>query len=370
MARRSADNAVTELTKHLGGKPALVVMVCWGNEQERQALAQLVERTPWTIFCRGDATPELRKIRDWARDAGLLGGRVYVADQEGQSLWLAGDMADAVWLAPGLAHPPSQKEIMRVLHPGGVCLASGSVVRKPAQTGADEWGHPYHGPDNNVVSQDRLARLPGELRFQTYPLYAAMPNQTLLAGGRLFFFTGHIAFHEREEPLLNTLTVLNAYNGLKLWSRPLSPKYVVHNLVKLATQSEVVFAEGSTLWILDAATGAERGKLSVPAEAAAAGDTDWKWLAHDGNRLLAALGPPDGKVAPHRQKWPGGNWPWDVADAQYSPVVENFGQARRLAAFEYPRDEAPMELQRAGAAGRPHSVPERGSHLRAGPQST
>ena len=333
----SANDAVIELSERLGRKSALVVVVCEGNEQDRHVLARLVERTPWTIFCRGDASSGLRKIHDWARDGGLLGGRVYVADGEGESLWLAGDMTDAVWLAPGLAHPPSESEILRVLHPGGVYAASGRVVQKPAEGGADEWGHPCHRPDNNVVSQDRLAHLPGELRFQTYPLYAAMPNQTLLAGGRLFFFTGHIAFHEREEPLLNALTVLNAYNGLKLWSRPLNPNYVVHNLVKFATQNEVVFAEGGTLWILDAATGAERARLPVPAEAAAAGDTDWKWLAQDGNKLLAALGPPDGKVAPHRQKWPGGNWPWDVANAQYSPIVENFGQARRLAAFEYPQ---------------------------------
>ena len=333
----SADDAVVELSKHLSMKPALVVVVCAGNEQDQHAVAQLVARTPWTIFCRGDATSGLRKIHDWARDCGLLGGRVYVADQRGDSLWLAGDLADAVWLAPGLTQPPSEKELLRVLHPGGVCIAPGRVLVKPPQDGVDEWRHPYHLPDNNVVSQDRVARLPGELRFQTYPLFAAMPNQTLLAGGRLFFFSGHIAFHEREEPLLNTLTVLNAYNGLRLWSRPLDPKYVVHNLVKLATDGEVVFAEGGTLWILDAATGRERGKFNVPAEAAAAGDTDWKWLAQDGSKLWAALGPPDAHVAPHRQKWQAGHWPWDVANEHSWNIVENFGAARRLAAFAYPQ---------------------------------
>jgi hypothetical protein len=169
------------------------------------------------------------------------------------------------------------REVLRVLHPGGVCVASGKVVIKPPQSDVDEWRHPYHGPDNNVVSKDRTASLPGELRFQTYPVFAAMPNQTLFAGGRIFFFSGHIAFHEREEPLLNKLTVLNAYNGLTLWNRPLDPSYVVHNVAKLATDREVVFAEGKTLWILDAATGKERDRFSVPAKAAAAGDTDWKW---------------------------------------------------------------------------------------------
>ncbi|MHC4178491.1 MAG: outer membrane protein assembly factor BamB family protein [Planctomycetota bacterium] len=331
-----ADDAVLDLSKHLGKAPALVVVVCGEDEGDPATIAGLVEQTPWTVFCRGTAPGRLDKIRDWASRKGLLGERVYVVDEPGASLWLAGDLADAVWVAPGVDDPPSEKEILRVLHPGGVCVAAGKVLVKPAPRGVDEWRHPYHEPDNNVVSQDRVARLPGELRFQTYPVFAAMPNQTLFAGGRIFFFSGHIAFHEREEPLLNTLTVLNAYNGLRLWSRPLDPNYVVHNVVKLATESEVVFAEGGTLRILDAATGHQRGKFSVPPDAAAAGDTDWKWIAQKGDKLWAAFGPPDARVAPHRQKRQMGHWPWNVANEQYRSITNNFGAARRLAAFEYP----------------------------------
>lgn len=334
----TADDAVEVLSKHLGRTPALVVVVCGGDERDQATIAALVEHSPWTILCRGDIAPGMDRIRAWAKKKGLLGGRVTVVDDNGPSLWLAGDMADAVWVAPGVAHLPSEKEVLRVLHPGGVCITSGkiAILTKPAQSGTDEWRHPYHEPSNNVVSQDRVARLPGELRFQTHPVYAPMPNQTLFAGGRIFFFTGHIAFHEREEPLLNTLTALNAYNGLRLWSRTLDPNRVVHNIAKLATASEVVFAEGGTLWTLDAATGHERGKFSVPPEAAAAGDTDWKWLAQDKGILWAAMGPPDAGVAPHRSKMRGGGWPWDVANAQYQGVIDNFGPARRLAAFQYP----------------------------------
>jgi len=329
-------DAIPELSRHLAKKPALVVVVCGGNEGDLPTVTQIVEQTPWTVFCKGATSPGLDKIRDWAREKGLLGERVCVVDDNGPSLWLAGDMADAVWVAPGVDHPPSEKEILRVLHPGGVCIASGRVVTKPAQPGVDEWRHPYHGPDNNVVSQDGVSRLPGELRFQTYPVFAAMPNQTLFAGGRIFFFSGHIAFHEREEPLLNTLTVLNAYNGLRLWSRPLNPDYVVHNIAKLATGSEVVFAEGGTLWMLDAATGQQRGKFSVPAEAAAAGDTDFKWIVQKDDKLWAAFGPPDAHVAPHKQKRQMGHWPWNVANEQYRSITNKFGAARRLAAFQYP----------------------------------
>ncbi|NQT14975.1 MAG: PQQ-binding-like beta-propeller repeat protein, partial [Planctomycetes bacterium] len=331
-----AGDAVVELSEHLGQTPALVVVVCDGSEADQATMAGLAEKTPWTVLCRGAASPGLEKIRDWAREKGLLGQRVFVVDDPGPSLWLAGDMADAVWVASGVENPPSERETLRVLHPGGVSVASGKVVTKPADKDVDDWGHPYHAPDNNVVSQDRVARLPGELRFQTYPVFAAMPNQTLFAGGRIFFFSGHIAFHEREEPLLNKLTVLNAYNGLTLWSRPLDPDYVVHNVVKLATASEVVFAEGPTLWMLDAATGEERGKFTVPADAAERGDTDWKWVVLENGKLWAAFGPPDAHVAPHRQKRQMGHWPWNVANDQYKSIVENFGAAGTVAAFQYP----------------------------------
>jgi len=333
----SSDDAVLDLSEHLGETPALVVVACGGNAGDFSTIARLVERTPWTVFCQGPASPAMDKIRDWACANGLLGKRVYVVDDDGASLWLAGGLADAVCVAPGVDAASWEKESLRVLHPGGVYVASGKVVVKPARAGVDEWGHPYHGPDNNVVSQDNVARLPGELRFQTHPVFAAMPNQTLFAGGRIFFFTGHIAFHAREEPLLNTLTVLNAYNGLRLWSRPLNPDYVVHDVAKLATKSHVVFAEGGTLWMLDAATGDERGRFSVPEEAAAAGDSDWKWIVQEGDRLFAAFGPPNGRVAPHRQKRQMGHWPWNVANEQYKSVTDNFGAARRLAAFQYPQ---------------------------------
>ncbi len=331
-----ADDAVLELSKHLGKTPALVVVVCDPDEEALPTVAGIVEQTPWTVFCRGATSSGMDGIRDWASEKGLLGRRVYVVDDDGASLYLAGNLADAVWVAPGADDSSWEKEILRVLHPGGVCVASGRVVVKPARPGADEWRHPYHGPDNNVVSQDSVARLPGELRFQTYPVFAAMPNQTLFAGGRIFFFTGHIAFHEREEPLLNTLTVLNAYNGLRLWSRPLNPNCVAHNVSKVATGSEIVFAEGKTLWMLDAATGRRLGKFGAPAEATAAGDTDWKWIAQEKDVLFAALGPPDARVAPHRQKGQMGHWPWTVANEHYKSIVGNFGDARTLAAFQYP----------------------------------
>ena len=97
--------------------------------------------------------------------------------------------------------------------------------------------------------------------------------------------------------------------------------------------------KGRKLLVLDGATGRERGTYDVPADAAAAGDTDWKWLAQQDGVLWAAFGPPDGRVAPHRQKRQMGHWPWNIANTHYRVIVENFGEARTLAAFKYPEME-------------------------------
>ncbi|MBM4092727.1 MAG: hypothetical protein FJ276_25455, partial [Planctomycetes bacterium] len=332
----AGDDVVDRLAGHLGKTPALVVFVCHGTDQDVATVASLVDQTPWKLFCRSSKPGGLERLRGWARDREVLGSRVSVVDDESMSLCLASEMADAVVLAPGVDFALYEVETMRVLRPGGLGVSPGKLIVKPKRSAVDEWRHPYHEPDNNVVSRDSVARLPGELRFQTHPVFAAMPNQSLFAGGRIFFFSGHIAFHEREEPLLNTLTVLNAYNGLLLWTRPLHPDFVVHNIAKFATDREVVFAEGETLWMLDAATGKELGKFAAPESAIAAGDTDWKWVVQQGHRLWAALGPPDGRVAPYRLKRQMGHWPWDVANDRYSSITNKFGEARTLAAFAYP----------------------------------
>ena len=104
-------DAATDLSQHLGETPALVVVVCGADEGDLSTIADLIEQTPWKLFCQGADAPGLDRIRDWARQEGLLGRRIFVVDGDRASLWLAGDLADAVWVAPGLAARPLEKEI-------------------------------------------------------------------------------------------------------------------------------------------------------------------------------------------------------------------------------------------------------------------
>ena len=55
-----AGDAVGELARHLGKTPALVVVVCGPGGRDLPTMARLVEQTPWTLFCRGAASPGLQ----------------------------------------------------------------------------------------------------------------------------------------------------------------------------------------------------------------------------------------------------------------------------------------------------------------------
>ena len=52
----------------------------------------------------------------------------------------------------------ADNEMLRVLRPRGVAIHGDDVVTKPVPDGADDWSHPYHGPDNNPQSDDQLVR--------------------------------------------------------------------------------------------------------------------------------------------------------------------------------------------------------------------
>ena len=82
--------------------------------------------------------------------------------------------------------------------------------------------------------------------------------------------------------------------------------------------------------------------------------------------LWAAFGPPDARVAPHRQKRQMGHWPWNVANEQYRGIIDNFGAARTTGRLSVSRDEAALEHQRAGAVRRSGLVHGGGAHLPVG----
>ena len=100
-----SDEGSSRLSQQLGNVPALVVVVSSGAPQDVATVTRLAEETPWTVFWCGPSSAASQQLRRWAEKKHCLGQRVYIVEGAGRSLWLADDMADAVWVLPKCAAP-------------------------------------------------------------------------------------------------------------------------------------------------------------------------------------------------------------------------------------------------------------------------
>lgn len=119
--------------------------------------------------------------------------------------------------------------------------------RKPWPADMDEWGHPRHGADGNAVSGDRLVGPPRRTRWVAGPMHEA--SNAVTAGGR-FFHAGLVA--------------RDAFNGLRLWQKPIEPaplrlgypaRAIAGSVLPVATGDRVYVVHAGKLEALDAATG-------------------------------------------------------------------------------------------------------------------
>ena len=89
------------------------------------------------------------------------------------------------------------------MNPNATALFGKRQLSKPAPEGTDDWSHPYHGPDNNPQSQDRLVRGRFQTQFIADPKFSPMPEQSVVAGGRIYKAMGHIAHKANQNEMLN-----------------------------------------------------------------------------------------------------------------------------------------------------------------------
>jgi outer membrane protein assembly factor BamB len=200
--------------------------------------------------------------------------------------------------------------------------------------GIDEWTHPYHGPDNNPQSTDQLAKGAFRTQFLAAPKFSPMPEQTVIAGGRIFKAMGHIAHKANQNEMLNTLLCINAYNGTILWKRPLPAGFMIHRNTMIATADALYMGDDKSCKIIDAATGDVRDEITVPADM-----TDgpvWKWMAMRDGVLYALVGNPEITVDTQKSARRGlGHWPWGMWKGHdYKDPRTSFGFGRTLVAVD------------------------------------
>lgn len=302
------------------------------------------------LYVQLEEAAQVETARQRAYDAGLYGTRIFVEQGSTSRLHLADNIADAV-VGTGTGERMAVEEALRAVRPQGKVVLGARQQTKTFPAGIDDWTHPYHGPDNNPVSLDRLARGPYLTQFLADPRYAPLPQVAVAAAGRVFKAFGHIAFKEREEPWLNTLAAFNGYNGTLLWRRETAPALMVHRNTMIATATNVYFADDKSCKVFDAATGEPKEEIAPPADET--GGTFWKWMALEGDVLYALIGEQDQRDPTIRARMTNHGWPWDPLSPGFNQPTQPWGYGKTLVAIELPgkrirwryREEKPMDAR-------------------------
>ena len=232
-----------------------------GAEQVRQSVQQ-AQPSEVTLYVQAADDAVATAAREAAEALGLLGTRIFVTQDELTSIHLADNLADAIVAAADA--DVADAELLRVLRPQATALVGERRLTKPLPTGTDDWSHVYHGPDNNPQSQDTTVR--GELttQFIAGPTFSPMPEQTVVAGGRIFKAMGHIAHKANQNEMLNSLLGINGYNGTILWHRPLPEGFMLHRNTMIATDDALYMADHESCKVIDAVSGEIRARSSFP----------------------------------------------------------------------------------------------------------
>ncbi len=289
-------------------------------------------------------------------DANLVNQRVYIDRGNLERLLPAANSCDLIILIDLKDAELTEElaaEIRRVLHPWyGIALLGnanneiddqtlkewGSAIGKnvenyPVQKGlvlvkagplegADNWNHYWHGPDNNAVSNDKAYRYPETIQWTGKPYDATRIDLHIVANGRLFsLWNGHlmdVTFGEAvlpgEEVTFQThgwetvmdrpleeqrgpiLVARATGSGVRLWHRRLSPAawLQVSRSIVVAQGDRLLVGDGSSLLILDQATGREEQRIDMDCD-------EIKWIAAT-DKYIALMGGPQFSRYPERMR--------------------------------------------------------------------
>jgi len=322
-----ANEQADGLLKRIGLERGICVVL---DDSGCKLAMELAEKSKLLVYTQTPGA-DVDRARRAAEAAGLDARRLSIEQGDLSHLHLADSVADVV-VTVGNAGQISDEEVLRVLRPGGKALLGQRELVKPVPDGVDDWSHAYHGPDNNPVSQDRLIRAPYITQFLANPRYGPAPQVSVAAGGRVFKAFGHVAWHEREEPFLNTLVAFNGYNGTMLWRRKLPEGLMVHRNTIIATPQTIYFGDDQSCKLINAVTGETIGDIAPPVDVA--GGTFWKWMALEDGILYAVLGAPEPKDETMRWKREAHGWPWNGISRGYNQPEHPWGFGRNLLAID------------------------------------
>src|SRR5262245_28783116 len=328
----SADSPAESLAR-LDIDGGIVAVVGLPDRSAADFIKSLTGREVTVWFQSGDAA-EVAAVRKAADEAGLLGSRVFAAQQSPATIRLADNLADGIFVAASSAAAVKDGELLRALRPQAIALVGDRKLVKPVPDGYDDWSHPYHRADNNPNSTDQYVRGEFRTQFIGMPQFSPMPEQSVIAGGRIYKAMGHIAHKSNQNEMLNTLLCINAYNGTINWRRKLSEGFMIHRNTMIATDDALYMGDHESCKVIDARTGEIRREIKIDA-----GLTDgpvWKWMALKGDVLYALVGNPEVTVETLPSLNRGlGHWPWGMWKGHdYADPRTAFGFGRTLVAVD------------------------------------
>ena len=327
------DNQDIKITLQDPGLERGIVGVLGITVDEENLLFELCDREGLLVFVQTDDQTTAARIRARGDKAKLLGERLFVAMGSLHNIHLGNNVADRILAGEGLDKTIPKAEVMRVLRPRGIANIAGKQHIKPVPSGTDDWSHPYHGPDNNPQSDDQLVRGNFRTQFIGYPKFSPMPEQTVIAGGRIYKAMGHIAHKANQNAMLNKLLCINAYNGMILWQRDLPPGFMLHRNTMVATDDALYMGDHESCKIFDGETGDLKDEIRIDSKIS--DGPVWKWMAMRDGVLYALVGNPEVKIQTQRAIRRGlGHWPWGMWDGHdYSDPRTSFGFGRTLIAL-------------------------------------
>ncbi|MBT3378990.1 MAG: PQQ-binding-like beta-propeller repeat protein [Lentisphaerae bacterium] len=255
-----ADTPVPLLVDAIAGQiesvGGMASVVCHGNRPD--LLVPLARALPSGFFIHGVASPlRCPTVREQVRDAGLTGRVAVSAVAASERLPYRSDLLNIVVLddlidatvigdmlqvlAPegqGFARIGARPEDLSLIDLSRVVLGidirplpgteDWVTFRKPWPEDIGEWGHHFHGPDNNPVTPDLRVGPPRRLQWTTGPRWSrnhesagSLPAM-VSAAGRLFAVIdeGPIGISAENVPDKWRLIARDAFNGRLLWKRP------------------------------------------------------------------------------------------------------------------------------------------------------
>jgi len=307
------------------------VCVVLGDDRAEVAL-QLARKTDLLIYLQLAREDDVNAARRAIDAEGFYGNRIWVEEGDFTTVHMGNNLADVLIAMGEAASKLPEAEAVRVLGPRGKGFIGRRTLVKPFPQGIDDWSHPYHGPDNNPQSRDQVARAPYLTQFLAEPYYAPLPQAGVASAGRVFKAFGNIAFHEREEPLLDSLVAFNGYNGTMLWRRRLAPGVMIHRNTMIATPEILYVGDDKSCKRIDAASGQLIDEIIPPLDVA--GGTFWKWMGLENGVLYALVGEQEQKDPVIRQRRETHGWPWDPLSKGFNQPENPWGFGQNLLAID------------------------------------